>query len=84
MYLPESEGFGINAHFSVEDRGRHASAGMESYFPCLSPVNVKAVHQIIIIVDVAVRRQRRWNLHIEGIDEIVVEIRLQVHAAGEL
>ena len=84
MNLPQRESFRVNVHFPVEDRRGHAPAGMEPDFPSLSSVNVEAVHQIIIIVNTSVGRQRRRNLHIEGIDEIVVEIRLQVHAAGKL
>ena len=57
---------------------------MESDFPRLPAFNIQTVNQIVIVVYVSGCRQRRRNLHIEGIDEIVVEVGLQVHASRKL
>ena len=57
---------------------------MESDFPCLAAINVQTIDQIVIIIYVSGCRQRRRNLHIESIDETVVEVGLQVHASRKL
>ena len=57
---------------------------MEADFPRFPSVYHEAVHEVIIIVDVAVRRQRRRYLDVKRIDEVIVEIRLQMHASRKL
>ena len=78
------EVLGIDAHLPVEGRGGYHGLGMIAYHQRLAPVHHQRVDYVVVVVEQRRGHYGRGELHVEGVHEIVVEVDLEVHAAGEL
>ena len=74
----------VHEHFPVEGGRRNAPLGVIADLVGLPGVHLQGVDDVIIIEEQAPRLDGRGKFHVEGIDERIVEIDLQVHTAGEL
>ena len=50
----------------------------------LAAVHLQSVDDVIVVVEQAGLLYGRWELHVEGVDEGIVEVDLEVQGAGEL
>ena len=75
---------GVDAHLAVERRGGYKCLGMVAYQVGLAPVHLHGIDDVVVVVEHAARLDGRREFQVEGVDEGLVEVDLEVEAAGEL